>query len=355
MTTEHDLTKHLQETVRQAAAKGTVLRIRGGDTKAFYGRATNGTPLDVSAHRGVVSHEPTELVVTARAGTRLGKLEAALAEHNQWLPFEPPHFGETATLGGAVASGLSGPARPYTGAVRDFVLGATCINGRGERVSFGGQVMKNVAGYDVSRLMAGAMGTLGVLLEISLKVLPRPQHELTLALAADASSAITTMNAWAAEPLPISASCYDGEVLRVRLSGTESGLRSARAKIGGEEVADGAAFWTQLREHRLPFFEADAALWRLSVRPASRAPMLEGKWLIDWGGAQRWLITELPADAVRKEASGAGGHALLFRGGDRSSEVFHPLSPGLRILHRRLKEAFDPQGIFNPGRLYSDL
>lgn len=341
--------------MRQAATDGTVLRIRGGDTKAFYGRATNGAPFDLSAHSGVVSHEPTELVVTARAGTRLAELEATLAEHNQWLPFEPPRFGEAATIGGAVASGLSGPARPYTGAARDFVLGVTCLNGRGERLAFGGQVMKNVAGYDVSRLMVGAMGTLGVLLEISLKVLPRPPHELTLALSMDASTAITTMNAWAAQPLPISASCYDGEVLRVRLSGTESGLRSARAKIDGEEVADGAAFWAQLREHRLPFFEPGAPLWRLSVRPSSRAPTLEGKWLIDWGGAQRWLITELPADAVRKEASSAGGHALLFRGGDRSGEVFHPLPPALRILHRRLKEAFDPQGIFNAGRLYADL
>ncbi len=355
MTQDRDVTKDIQEAVRRAASARTVLRIRGGDTKAFYGRANDGTGLELGAHRGIVSYEPTELVINARTGTRLVELEAALAEQGQWLPFEPPHFGDGATLGGSVACGLSGPARPYTGAIRDFVLGITCINGRGERLAFGGQVMKNVAGYDVSRLMTGAMGTLGVLLEVSLKVLPRPEHELTLALSVDASTAIATMTAWAAQPLPISASCYDGELLRVRLSGTESGVRSARAKIGGDEVGNGAAFWLQLREHRLPFFAQGEALWRLSVRPATRAPTLDGKWLIDWGGAQRWLITELPAEAVRQEASGAGGHATLFRGGDHSGEVFHPLSPTLRILHRRLKEAFDPERIFNPGRLYSDL
>lgn len=355
MTQEQDLKQDIQETVLRAASERTALHIRGGDTKAFYGRANDGVALELGAHRGIVNYEPTELVISARAGTTLVELEAALAKQGQWLPFEPPHFGSGATLGGAVACGLSGPARPYTGAVRDFVLGVSCINGRGEYLSFGGQVMKNVAGYDVSRLMAGAMGTLGVLLEVSLKVLPRPERELTLALAMDASTAITTMTAWAAQPLPVSASCYDGELLRVRLSGTESGLRSAQAKIGGDEVVDGAEFWSQLREHRLPFFLQGGALWRLSTRPATRAPTLDGKWLIDWGGAQRWLITELPAEAVRKEASGAGGHASLFRGGDRSGEVFHPLSPTLRILHRRLKEAFDPQGILNPGRLYADL
>lgn len=355
MIQEQDLSQDIQEIVRRAASEGTALRIRGGNTKVFYGRASDGTALELSAHRGIVSYEPTELVVSARTGTTLAELEAALAEQGQWLPFEPPRFGEEATLGGAVACGLSGPARPYAGAVRDFVLGVTCVNGRGERLAFGGQVMKNVAGYDVSRLMVGAMGTLGVLLEVSLKVLPRPEQELTLALALDASAAISTMTAWSAQPLPISASCYDGELLRVRLSGTESGLRSAQAKIGGEEVPGGAAFWLQLREHRLPFFAQREPLWRLSVRPAARAPTLDGKWLIDWGGAQRWLITELPAEAVRKEASGAGGHASLFRGGDRDSEVFHPLSPTSRILHRRLKEAFDPQGILNPGRLYADL
>ncbi len=351
---DNDHTKEIQESVRTAAASGTALFVHGGNTKAFYGRAITGKSLDVRAHRGIVSYEPTELVVSARAGTPLTELEAALNECGQMLPFEPPHFGEAATLGGAVSCGLSGPARPYAGSVRDFVLGVVCVNGQGERLSFGGQVMKNVAGYDISRLMVGAMGTLGVLLEISLKVLPRPVHETTLALPMDAASAISTMNAWASQPLPVSASCYDGEVLRVRLSGSESGVRSAQQKIGGEQAQDGHAFWTDLRELQLPFFRNDAPLWRISVPATTPAPDNNEPWLLDWGGAQRWLVSARDARAIRKDASAAGGHAVLFRGGDRSGEVFHPLAPTLETIHRRLKEAFDPKGILNPGRLYKE-
>ncbi len=311
-----------------------------------------GKPLDVSAHRGIVSYEPTELVITARAGTALKEIENALAACGQMLPFEPPYFGESATLGGAVACGLSGPARPYAGSARDFVLGVVCINGKGERLAFGGQVMKNVAGYDISRLMVGAMGTLGVLLEISLKVLPRPPCELTAALSLDTAAAIDTMNAWAGQPLPVSACAYDGEALRVRLSGSESGLRSARKKIGGEEVSQGSTYWADLREQQLPFFRGDAPLWRLSVPAATPAPSNDSKWLLDWGGAQRWLVSDEPAEIIRQQASAAGGHAMMFRGGDRSSDVFHPLAPAIETLHRRLKDAFDPKGILNPGRMY---
>lgn len=342
----------LQDAVAHAAAAGTPLRIHGGNTKSFYGRAATGEPLDVSAHRGVVSYEPTELVITARAGTPLKEVEETLAKNGQMLPFEPPHFGEATTLGGAVASGLSGPARPYAGSVRDFVLGVVCINGKGERLSFGGQVMKNVAGYDVSRLMVGAMGTLGVLLEVSLKVLPRPRDELTIAFSIDAAAAISTMNAWAGQPLPLSACCHDGEVLRVRLSGSESGVRSAREKIGGEEIARASTYWSDLREHRLAFFGSDAPLWRLSVPAATPAPPNGSKWLLDWGGAQRWLVSDEPADTIRRQASAADGHAILFRGGHRDGDVFHPLPPAIETIHRRLKEAFDPKGILNPGRLY---
>lgn len=347
--------KDIEAIVRAAAAEETSLRIRGGDTKAFYGRQTNGQDLDVSGHAGIMGYEPTELVITARAGTRLKDIESALAESNQMLPFEPPHFGDDATLGGAVASGLSGPARPYAGALRDFMLGVVCINGKGERLTFGGQVMKNVAGYDVSRLMAGAMGTLGVMLELSLKVLPKPTCELTLVFPIDAATAVTTMATWAAQPLPFSAACHDGEVLRVRLSGSESGVKAAHQRIGGETVADGDSYWQALREHRLPYFGNEKPLWRLSVPAATPATSADGQWMLDWGGAQRWCISDMPADMIRQQASSVGGHAILFRGGDRTSEVFHPLPQSLMTLHRRLKDAFDPKQILNPGRLYRDL
>ncbi len=347
--------KDIQATVRAASAEGTLLQIHGGNSKAFYGRKTTGQPLDVSDHAGIISYEPTELVITARAGTRLQDIESTLAESNQILPFEPPHFGEGATLGGAVASGLSGPARPYAGAVRDFMLGVVCINGEGEHLSFGGQVMKNVAGYDISRLMAGAMGTLGVMLELSLKVLPKPMHELTLMFSVDAATAIEKMTAWALQPLPISAACHDGEILRVRLSGSESGVSSAHRKIGGETVADGESYWQALREHRLPYFSSKQPLWRLSVPATTAATSTDGQWMLDWGGAQRWCVSDIPAEMIRQQVSSVGGHAVLFRGGDRTSDVFHPLSPSLVTLHRRLKDAFDPKRVLNSGRLYRDL
>lgn len=347
--------KDIQAIVRAASAEGTPLQIHGGNTKAFYGRKPTGQPLDVSDHAGIISYEPTELVVTARAGSRLQDIESTLSESDQMLAFEPPHFGEGATLGGTVASGLSGPARPYAGAVRDFMLGVVCINGEGEHLSFGGQVMKNVAGYDVSRLMAGAMGTLGVMLELSLKVLPKPTCELTLVFSLDAATAIANMATWAVQPLPISAACHDGEILRVRLSGSESGVNAAHRKIGGEEVADGESYWQALREHRLPYFSTEQPLWRLSVPATTPATSTDDQWMLDWGGAQRWCISDIPAEMIRQQASSVGGHAILFRGGDRTSEVFHPLPPPLVTLHRRLKDAFDPKRILNPGRLYRDL
>ncbi len=350
-----DISTELQETVRAATARSAALHIRGGGTKDFYGRRTNGQALDVSRHRGILAHEPTELVLTARAGTPLAEIEATLAAKNQMLAFEPPAFGPSATLGGTLACGFSGPRRPWTGSARDFVLGAKILNGNGEILRFGGQVMKNVAGFDVSRLMVGALGTLGVLLEISFKVLPRPEAEQTLAFTLSPEQAIAAMNEWSRQPLPLSAAANVGDALYIRISGVGSALRAARARLGGEPVEKGAELWREMNEQQRQFFAADTPLWRLSVPPATPHLDLPGKWLIDWGGAQRWLKTDAPAADIRRAAETAGGHATLFRGGDRNAEVFHPLPQALAALHRRLKQSFDPAGIFNPGRLYPDL
>ena len=350
-----DLTEQLRERSRAAADDGTPLAIVGGGTKDFLGRITQAERFDVSGHRGIVTYEPTELVLSARGGTPLAEVKATLGEQGQMLAFEPPAFGEAATLGGTIAAGLSGPARPYAGAARDFVLGTRVLNGKGEVLRFGGEVMKNVAGYDVSRLMTGAFGTLGVLLEVSLKVLPRPAVSHTLAFDIGAEEAIERCNAWAAKPVPVAGACHDGERLRIRLSGTAGGVEAAARALGGEAL-DGDAFWTALREQTLPFFAgAGEALWRVSVPPGAGPIRIGGDVLVDWGGALRWLRTDAPADEVRAAAERAGGHATLFRGGDRTREVFHPLPPAVRRLHERLKAAFDPARIFNPGRMYEGI
>ncbi len=349
-----DIAVALQAAVCKAAADDTPLQIVGGGSKTFYGRSTQGLPLQLGAHSGIVDYEPSELVITARTGTPLADIETALAERGQMLGFEPPHFDNAATLGGTLACGLSGPRRPYAGAARDFVLGCKIINGKGELLSFGGQVMKNVAGYDVSRLMIGALGTLGVLLEASLKVLPQPVEELTLAREAQIDEAIRTMNEWAGRALPLSACAYDGLRLYTRLSGATSALRAARIKLGGELIEDGAALWNSVRELRHGFFGSDAPLWRLSLPPAAAPIELPGQWFIDWGGAQRWLRSDAPAERIRAAAARAGGHATVFRGGDRDA-VFQPLAAPLLAVQQGLKQCFDPHGILNPGRLYAQL
>ena len=345
----------LQQRIAQAAASGRALRLRGGGTKDFYGGELRGEVLDVRGYRGIVSYEPTELVVTARCGTPLAELEAQLAGQGQCLPFEPPHFGEGATFGGYIAAGLSGPRRAAAGAVRDFVLGAKVIDGRGRLLSFGGQVMKNVAGYDVSRLMAGSLGTLGLIAEASLKVLPRAQRELTLQLELSEDRALAALNAWAGQPLPITASAWHEGVLTLRLSGAESAVGAAARKLGGSELAAAEELWSALREHRALFFSGPEPLWRVSV-PSTSAPLaLAGRQLIEWSGALRWLKSGAGADAVRAAAKRAGGHATLFRGDDKSAGAFSPLDEVQLRLHRDLKAAFDPAGILNPGRLYPEL
>lgn len=349
-----------QAIIRAAADNKTPLQIRGGDTKHFYGNTPAGEPaafLDTTTYHGIVDYEPTELVLTARAGTRLTDVEALLTEHGQMLAFEPPHFGTAATLGGCVATGLSGPRRAAAGAVRDFVLGSRLLDGAGKDLRFGGQVMKNVAGYDVSRLMVGALGTLGVILEVSLKVLPKPPAEVTLRLAMSEAAAIEQMNQWAGKPLPVSATCYiDGELL-VRLSGAESTVRAAQIKLGGEVLPDSEAFWQSIREQTHGFFQSGQSLWRLSVRSTAAPLVLPGKQLLEWNGGLRWLSggNSLSVETIRKLARDAGGHATLFRNYASLLPVFHPLDPALMAIHRSLKQQFDPAGIFNRGRLYPDL
>lgn len=348
------MAEEFAERVRHARQSKTALAIRGGGSKSFYGRHSEGETLDVGEHQGIVNYEPTELVLTARAGTPLDNIEAALAESGQMLPFEPPHYGDGATLGGTVACGFSGPRRPYTGAARDFVLGTRVVNGKGETLRFGGEVMKNVAGYDVSRLMVGSLGTLGIVLEASLKVLPRPNAELTLVREATETAALDTMNKLGGKPYPLSATCHDGRHLYVRLSGAETAVSAAATRIGGEALDAGDSFWYSVREQTLAFFAPPGPLWRLSV-PASRPPLdLPGTGFIEWGGALRWLRTEAPGEAVWECARHAGGHATLFRTGEKPSpNIFQPLSRSIERLHRNLKDAFDPDGILNRNRMYT--
>jgi glycolate oxidase FAD binding subunit len=332
------------------------LRLHGGGSKDWYGQTLQGEPLDTRAYRGIVAYDPTELVVTARCGTPLAELERVLAEQNQMLAFEPPHFG-AATVGGVVASALSGPRRQCAGAVRDFVLGAVLLDSKGCAQRFGGQVMKNVAGYDVSRLLAGSLGTLGLILEVSLKVLPKPFFETSLRFALNQADALAQLNAWGGQPLPISASAWHDGTLTLRLSGADAAVKAARRRLGGEEMPEATPFWTALREQRDDFFAAagEAGLWRLSL-PSVAAPLaLPGRQLIEWGGAQRWLHGSADAAAIRAAATQLGGHATLFRGGDKGAGVFQPLAPTLAKIHLRLKNAFDPAGIFNPGRMYEDF
>lgn len=382
--------RDLIDRVCAARASAQPLLIRGGASKAFYGAADRVLPeaaqtLDTRTLRGIVSYEPSELVITARAGTPLAELEAALAERQQCLPFEPPHFDGGATVGGMVAAGLSGPARASAGSVRDHVLGVEMVNGRGQALRFGGQVMKNVAGYDVSRLLVGSLGTLGVISEVSLKVLPRAPAECSLRIGCDERQALAYLATWASQPLPISAcnALVDAGqgVLYLRLRGAAAAVDSAATRLVRETGATvlsaeaTRADWLAARDLRLPWFQSGWArgqdLWRVSLPPTA-PPLGLGDTLVDWLGAQRWLWLA-PGDGeairrVRAATQALGGHASLFKAasGERaeasagastesSALPFEPLPPVLAQLHQRLKAEFDPEGVFNPGRLFGYL
>jgi glycolate oxidase FAD binding subunit len=341
------------------AAKGR-LRITGGETKHWYGNAASGEPLDVKPLAGISSYEPSELVVTVRGGTLLEELEAALAAQGQHLAFEPPRFVARGTVGGMVAAGLAGPARASAGGVRDHVLGATLLDGRGELLSFGGQVMKNVAGYDVSRALAGSMGTLGVICEVSLKVLPVAPAVATVRFECDEAQALQRLNAWGGEPLPISASAWWNGMLVLRLAGARAAVEAARRQLGGEVIDAplAEAFWRGLRDHGDEFFAAaakaedqGAALWRVSV-PQTEPPLgLPGEQLIEWGGALRWLVSKADAGSLRDAAARAGGHATLFRAKDKRAGAFHPLGAVQQRIQNALMDAFDPDRVFDRARM----
>ena len=332
------------------------LRIRGAGTKDFLGSASAGELLDTRSLAGIVDYEPSELVVTARAGTGLAALEALLREHRQFLAFEPPAFGGDPTLGGIVATGLAGPRRASAGSVRDFVLGAKLVDGNGALLSFGGQVMKNVAGFDVSRLLCGSYGILGVIVEASLKVLPLPASEATLCFEMGAGEAVTTFNRWSRQPLPLSAtSWYDG-LARVRLSGASPVVAAAATTLGGTraEPAEAARWWDGLRHHQGGFLGARRPTWRLSLPATAPVAALPGTLMIEWAGSLRWLQTEAPAADVLEAARAAGGSATLWHGAN-GERLATPLAPAALAIHRRLKDAFDTAGLFNPGRLLPEL
>jgi glycolate oxidase FAD binding subunit len=392
---------HLVDRIRAAAEDGTALRIRGGGSKDFLADQLRGHVLDMAAHSGIVSYEPSELVVTARAGTPLAELEAALAEQGQCLPFEPPRFSvrtaqhsgtitavpsgtalqgasynsgtaaevPSGTVGGMVAAGLSGPARASVGAARDYVLGLQMVNGKAEQLTFGGTVMKNVAGYDVSRLVAGSWGMLGVITQVSIKVLPVAPAEATLCFHMAQADALAQLNHWGGQPLPLNASNWvqdNGQnLLFVRLRGAVAAVEAACQKMLAQhpgqrmDTAQSAADWALCRDLQLPFFtqapSPDACLWRISV--PQTAPVLDvpHAQLIDWHGAQRWLWAPASEGAhLRAVAQSAGGYATLFvadrANSTASTSRFTALKPPLDRIHRQLKAEFDPAGIFNPGR-----
>jgi glycolate oxidase FAD binding subunit len=354
MSKEQDISNQLRERVLEAVATGRQLALHGGNSKAFYGREVSGDPLDLSHHRGLVSYEPTELVLTARGGTPVREIEALLSQNAQMLPFEPPCFGPESTIGGAIAAGLAGPRRPWGGAPRDLLLGVKLLDGKGQILNFGGQVMKNVAGYDLSRLMAGAMGALGILLEVSIKVLPAPEQEPTLQFEADERASHAILLKMSGKGVPISASYAYHGVLRVRLACGEERLQQVMKRYGGEIHDNRNDFWGRLKNQQLDFFQNPAPLWRLSLPPAAIIEFDQPS-LNEWGGAQRWLHSQLPATEIRARAAKLGGHATLFRNGDRLGELFHPLPARLMDLQRQLKAVFDPHRLFNPGRIYADL
>ena len=350
---ESNIEADLQAQVLQSVSNASPLKIVGGDSKAFFGKTVEADVLSVAEHRGIIDYDPAELVITLRAGCRLEEVEALLAENNQMLGFEPPQLSSAATIGGLVATGLCGPRRAYSGAIRDFILGLKILNGRGEIVSFGGRVIKNVAGFDVSRLMVGALGTLGVILEVSLRVIPTFEKELTLGFEHTSAQAfIDWINELASKPLPLSASCWYRGKSYLRLSGSEQGVDSAALKLGGDVESPP---WVDLREQEHEFFTDQPTLYRISVPSNCEDYLTDQNQLIEWGGAQRWINQELNLEKLREHTESRQGAVCHYRGCSSDVEMFHPLNDAMQTLHKSLKSSFDPARILNPGRFYASL
>ncbi len=362
----NDQSKALQQHVQEALKIAQPLDIHGGNTKRFYGNITDklktANKLDCTAHRGIINYEPSELAITLRAGTKLSTLEKLLDENNQMLAFEPPHylFQETdqATIGGTIAAGISGPRRAYSGSIRDSILGVTIINGEGEFAHFGGEVMKNVAGYDLSRLMTRSMGTLGVILDVSLRLIPKPEHEITLTFEASQEDALAYFQILRKKQQIISATAWFNQQVYLRLSGSENIVEHSAKKLTGEEYSVDKQFWENMRDHQHAFFNKDNAkpLWRLSLPPDTPViQRIDDNLLLEWGGAQRWINSNIPANIIQSIAKKHHGYAVLIKGELPEIACFPALDPALFKLHKQLKNKMDPKGIFSPGRLYKEL
>ena len=349
----NDDTTALQQAVQQACDTSSAINIQGGNSKPFLGRGDAAITVSTLNHTGIVNYEPTELVVSVRAGTLLKELTAELAANGQMLPFEPPQH-EGATIGGVLACGLSGPARPFTGSARDYVLGVRMINGQAQHLRFGGDVMKNVAGYDLSRLQIGAYGSLGVLLDASMKVLPIPQYELTLVSTRSTADDYSYISGLARRALPVTAAAVQGNTQYIRLSGTQAAVKSAANQLEGDVDTSANAYWLALRDQTLDFFTTDKTLWRISVAEYAEPLALSGEWLYDWAGAQRWLNSSEPPDVVFAAAAAAGGHAIRY-GANHDSPRFQPLTGTAQRLQARVRDSFDSQRLFNPGQFHPEF
>ncbi|MFK7794504.1 MAG: glycolate oxidase subunit GlcE [Gammaproteobacteria bacterium] len=350
---ESDHIQMLCTSIEQANATQQALHIQGGGSKSFYGNQISANSLNVSNNTGIVDYEPSELFITARNGTLLTEIEATLEANNQMLPFEPPHFSSSATLGGTVACGLSGPRRPFASSLRDCMLGANIVNGKGEYLEFGGKVMKNVAGYDASRLMCGAFGTLGVLTQISIKVIPKPQTEITLALDMDQDEAINKMNTWSQTQLPISATYFHNNTLHIRIAGLESSVEKIHKQIGGEKISSSQKFWASIKNHQSDFFQTEQSLWRIVIANKTPPLSLEGETCIEWNGGLRWIKSTEEAQHISNQCQAFKGYVSLFKGNSKPNDCLAEINPNLKKLHLNLKAAFDPKRILNPGRMYS--